>query len=304
MNPELKRDLDLSRRLEMRIYLDSMRAMYETAVKQSGELFDIASDLTAGFSRLDAGAVTQDSRIIKILRYCLAPSISQMKFGQFFGLSSIATFETDRIVRGVKLEQLKRISEELAQFVRQNLDRSRFLWLEQELEGDSLALARDYAKKWTCSLIADQNAQTEYRNWRKARQEALIQSFLVQGGYTRSSFAGEVQSYTDIKLGQYSLERKVRGQTSQKADLVVRSRETGKLVLIEAKAVGVQVDAFKRVKECCDKSRDWSLGAPLGEIDVVAVVAGFFAPANIEALEAAGVSVVWEHRLSDLEAHI
>ncbi len=301
---ELKKDLDTSRRFEMMTYLDSMRAMYESAVKQNGELFDIATELTTGFSRIEAEAVITDSRIIKILRYCVAPSISQMKFGQFFGLSSITALEKDRVVRGIKVAQLKKIAKPIADFVNANLDKSRFLWLERELQGESLSVAQDYAKKWTCSLIADQNAQTEYRNWRKTLQEAKIDAFLVESGYSRSTYTGVVRNQTDIKLGQFSHERKVHGRTDQKADLVIRTRNTGRIVLIEAKAVGVKVDAFKRVKECCDKSRDWCQNEALGDVDVVAVIGGFFASTNIEALEAAGVTVIWEHRLSDLASHL
>ena len=92
----------------------------------------------------------------------------------------------------------------------------------------------------------------------------------------------------------------MRGGTSQKADVIVRRKRDGQLVLIEAKAVGVQVDAFKRVKECCDKSRDWKSNAQLGDVVVVAVIAGFFAQQNLDALKTAGAAIVWEHRLTDL----
>ena len=104
-----------------------------------------------------------------------------------------------------------------------------------------------------------------------------------------------------INLGEYSKERKVRGGTSQKADVIVRRKQDGQLVLIEAKAVGVQLDAFKRVKESCDKARDWKSNEQLGEVVVVAVIAGFFVEQNLHALRNAGAVIVWEHRLTDFE---
>ena len=105
---------------------------------------------------------------------------------------------------------------------------------------------------------------------------------------------------TDINIGNYSKERKVKGATLQKADLIVRRKQDGRLFLLEAKTVGVQVDAFKRIKECCDKARDWKSNTELGKPEVIAVIAGFFAEQNLSALAQANVHIVWEHNLDTL----
>ncbi len=86
--------------------------------------------------------------------------------------------------------------------------------------------------------------------------------------------------------------------------MVVRRKRDGKLVLVEAKAVGVQVDAFKRIKECCDKSRDWMSNASLQSPQVIVVIGGFFAEQNVEALGRANVQIVWEHDLDELRRHL
>lgn len=286
----------------MRVYLDSMKAMYQNALLQNGEVYDIAMQLTRGFSAITADAILQDSRIIKILRYVIAPSISQMKFGQFFGLTSIDRYENDKLTSGsATFRQLKKIAGEIAMFAEEHLDQQRFLWLSPE-EG-ALAdkqLAERYAKNWTCSIAADQNAQTRYRNWRKDQQEHAIASELVKLGYTKSTYSGIVAARTDINLGDYTQEVRVKGRTRQKADLVARSKRNSKLVLIEAKAVGVEIDSTKRIKECCDKSGDWRSSRKLGAPIVVAVIAGFFNETGIANLRASKINVVWEHRLSDL----
>ena len=46
-------------------------------------------------TEINSKSILSDSRIIKILRYSICPSISQMKFGQFFGINSIEKFEND-----------------------------------------------------------------------------------------------------------------------------------------------------------------------------------------------------------------
>ena len=152
-------DISKSREFEMHTYLNSMNAMYLNALAQNGDIYDITFDLTEGFSKISGNAVIEDSRIIKILRYSIAPSISQMKFGQFFGITSIDKFENDKVSYDTsKYRELVKISDKIADFATRNLDRSRFIWLsDAKLQID---LALHYSKKWTCSIAADQNAQT------------------------------------------------------------------------------------------------------------------------------------------------
>jgi hypothetical protein len=277
-----------------------MEAMYENALAQNGEVYDIAFELTNGFSNISGKSVLSDSRVIKAFRYVVAPSISQMKFGQFFGLQSVDKFENDKVSEGTaKYRDLEKISEKIAIFAAKNLDLRRFIWLTDNQFKSALVF--DYAKKWTCSIAADQNAQTAYRNWRKAQQEQAIVAKLVSLGYVKSGYSGVVENKNDINIGEYTQEIKVKGRTIQKADIAFRSKRSKKLVLVEAKAVGVEIDATKRVKECCDKANDWASGENLQFPEIVAVIAGFFTVSNIENLTASHVHVVWEHRLSGIE---
>ena len=298
----LSDDLKRSREHEMKTYLNSMKAMYDNALAQNGEIYDIAKDSTDDFQRITAAAICADSRIIKILRYAIAPSISQMKFGQFFGIGSIGKFENDRLEPGTaKHNSLREIAPQIAEFASDNLDLNRFIWIPRDEDKISdRVLASEYAKGWTCSIASDQNAQTRYRNWRKDQQEHSIASELVRIGYTKSSFSGIVSKHTDIKIGEFTQELRVQGRTRQKADLIARSKKTKKLVLIEAKAVGVEIDSTKRIKECCDKANDWQSGPALNNPVVATVIAGFFNTTGIRNLQASNIEVVWEHRLSDL----
>ena len=292
-------DIAQSREYEMRTYLNSMKAMYENALEQNGEAYDIAFDLTKAFSNISGKAVLADSRVIKALRYAVAPSISQMKFGQLFGLISIDRFENNKVSEGTaKYRDLGKIADKIAAFAAENLDYRRFIWLaDNTLKSD---LAFSYAKKWTCSIAADQNAQTAYRNWRKTQQEQAIVAKLVSLGYVKSRYSGVIENQTDINIGEYTQEIKVKGRTIQKADVAFRSKSSKKLVLVEAKAVGVEIDATKRIKECCDKANDWISSNRLQAPEVIAVIAGFFTTNNITNLEASSVHVVWEHRLSGI----
>ena len=253
----VKSDIIKSREYEMGMYIRSMTSMYQSSVIQSSVLFDIAMALTKGFTKITAEAIVEDTRIIKIFRYCVTPSISQMKFGQLFGLSSIGSFENEVQLNSQQHKKIATVAPRIAKFVTENLDHDRFLWLLHNLSESERSLARQYAKSWTCSLIADQNAQTEFRNWRRLSQETHIEDQLVVLGYMQTTHRGNVERISDINPGSYSKERRVQGRTIQKADLTVRHRDGKRLILIEAKAMGVEIDAYKRVKECCDKAADW-----------------------------------------------
>lgn len=297
----LQNDLRLSREYEMRVYLDSMREMYDDAVEQNGELYDIAFALTDSFRAITSQAILADSRLIKTLRYAIAPTISQMKFGQMFGLNSVERFERSRVSgTSSTARELTRIAPRIAKFISENIDRTRFIWLDDPSQYSNLA--QGYAKKWTCSMAADQNAQTNYRNWRKQKQEHSIADHLLSLKYAKSAHKGLISQATDIGIGEFTQEIRVQGRTIQRADLVFRSRKSRKLVLLEAKAVGVELDATKRIKECCDKANDWSASAALGDPQIVAVIAGFFTEHNIANLSASNIRIVWEHRLSDLDS--
>lgn len=301
----LEEDLRRSRDAEKATYLGCMSGLYADAVESNGEIYDRAAEATQNFESITPESVLADSTIIRVLRYCTAPSISQMKFGQLFGLRTIEPFEKVAVSPGgSRHAQLSAIAGRLASFVTDNLDSARFVWLSETLTKRERILASRYAKRWTCSLMSDQNAQTEYRNWRKRQQELAIARFIEESGYVLSAGRSTIESHLDLAVGEYRSEVKVRGRTTQKADLVVRSKRDKRLILIEAKAVGVELDSTKRIKECCDKANDWSTSKVLGRIQPVAVVAGFFTLTGVSNLESSGISVVWEHRLQDLTAFL
>ena len=155
----IQSDIQKSRKHEMETYLGAMKNLYDNAIAQNCEIYDFAFNLTQGFSAITADSILADPRIIKILRYAIAPSISQMKFGQMFGISSVGVFEDSK---GRLPAELKRIAPQIAAFTTKHLDRARFGWLEDN--SLNIPVARQYARQWTCSNAADQNAQTSFRH--------------------------------------------------------------------------------------------------------------------------------------------
>lgn len=291
-------------RFETSIFFEMSKKLYSDSETRCDSLYDIAFRKTNGFrDQVTPRMLLEDSRIIKILRYCMLPVLSQMKLGQLVGLDSTADFEENIVDRGRLGKTLAAVAPEICRMVNRYLDSQRFLWLQETLQGYELSLAERYAKRWTCSLIANQNSATAFRNWRKELQETTAVEGIVKAGYVSVQTRRIVTSIDDLLVGQYSRECRVQGRNVQKADLAVRLKKSGKLLLVEAKAIGVRIDAFKRVKECREKFDDWR--ERFGEDIVCAVVlSGFVPQKEYESLVKAGGVVFWEYDIAALTRYL
>ena len=151
--------LKKSERFETNIFFEMSRKLYSDSATQCDPLYDIAFQKTNGFrDKITPQMLLDDSRVVKVLRYCMLPVLSQMKLGQLVGLDTTAVFEDNIIDRGPRAKELKKAAPEICRTVNRHLDSQRFLWLQETLKGRELQLAEKYAKQWTCSLIANQNS--------------------------------------------------------------------------------------------------------------------------------------------------
>ncbi len=295
----IEKDLVAAETFETNIFFKMARQLYTDCVTQCDSIFDIAMDKTDGFRRISAEVLVSDSRIIKVLRYCMLPVISQMKLGQLVGLDSTKDFEDELVSKGRKLSELKRIAPRLCEIITDNLDSQRFLWHQTTLNDENRQLAVKYAKNWTCSLIANQNSSTAFRNWRKELQESTAIQEIIKAGYTPVETRRRIRSIDDLLPGQCCRECVIVGRNNQKADIVIRLKQSKKLLLIEAKAIGVKIDAFKRIKECREKFDDWNntFGTM---VEVGVVLSGFIPSTEYRSLIDENIHVFFEHDISTL----
>ena len=182
-NMDLKKELELAEKYETEVFFKMANQLYSDCAVQCETLFDIAMDKTEGFKSITPEVLQEDGRIIKILRYCVIPTISQMKLGQLVGIDSTADFEESCSLTRFREEQLRKIVPKLCEIFIKNLDSQRFLWNQAILTKSNYEIAVAYAKKWTCSLIANQNSGTAFRNWRKERQESKAANEIIEAGY-------------------------------------------------------------------------------------------------------------------------
>jgi hypothetical protein len=73
-------------------------------------------------------------------------------------------------------------------------------------------------------------------------------------------------------------------------------------LFLEAKAIGVKIDSYKRIKEIRNKESDWRAGFPNARVG--AAVAGWIPESQIETLLGDDIEVFWEHRLDSLQDYI
>lgn len=284
---------------ETAIFFKMAKQLYADCASQCNSVFDIAFDKTQGFTKITPEVILADSRIIKVLRYCMLPVISQMKLGQLVGLTTVKDFEDDLVSQGRKYKTLQLVAPQLCKLFVEYMDTQRFLWHQTRLDEQQMNLAVQYAKNWTCSLIANQNSSTAFRNWRKELQETSAVQEIVKAGYKSVETRKKISNVNDILPGQYSRECFVKGRNNQKADIVVHLKKSKKLLLIEAKAIGVRIDAFKRIKECREKFDDWK-EAFGNNVEVGVVLSGFIPIGEYDSLVTEGIHVFFEHNNEDL----
>jgi hypothetical protein len=291
------------------IYKETTTALFRELQDPLKLLYDEMIRVTSNLTSITPEILQANPRIIKILRYCLTPVISQMRLGQIIGLGTTESFEEQG--RAPDSEQ----AANLARWFNTNLDRERFPWASAPVSWSAgeRSVAEQYAKLWTVSLVSNQNTATKYRNQRKDRQERAIANALQGIGLTfqarlgavpkgqRRPRSGGIQFPSDILPKSFIKEKKILAgsEKKQKSDLTVRPTEDERLFCIEAKAVGIRLDSTKRLKELNDKFTDWAKSSL--SITTVGVVAGFFNDLELVAtIKKRGIPIFFEHDLLPL----
>lgn len=231
----------------------------------------------------DLMARSEDLRSLGTMRATLA----DVRVARFF-VAGDALSADDLDLIGMAAPRRERATPQLA-FISSFLDPLRFPWLAGN-HGPT-AEQRQAAARWTAGMMASARTATSRRMETSVRQEALAKLAVEAAGYTLSSGS--------LNPGEYGNETKIAGI---KADVPVRLRN-GRLLLLEAKVSGSEVNSYKRLNhEVTDKLTKWQAAEP-GAL-VGAVLAGVFSAGALVAAHQAGVLLFWEHDLDLLTRFI
>ncbi len=283
-----------SQQLEEDVFLNQIREFYDTELERHKELYDFVADQTNNFRNFDAEIIREEPRVVKILRYLVKPPISQMKFGQFNGVGSTTNYEDED-----PSTPNKDVAQQMADFMQSNMDERKVPWIYRDVDvNDWIDVSRD----WTCDIIAQSEAATRYRNWRKDVQEDRVAEAMKEAGLRRVSRSSTISDIDDLPARTFVSETKVACPgDDQKADFVARPAKD-ELLFLEAKAIGVKIDSYKRIKEIRNKESDWRSGFPNARVG--AAVAGWIPASQIETLLGDDIEVFWEHRLDSLQNYL
>lgn len=283
-----------SQQLEEEIFLSQIREFYADELEKNKELYDFVARYTDNFRNFDADIIREEPNVVKILRYLVKPPISQMKFGQFNGVGSTGNYEKEN-----PSSPAKATAEEMADFMEQNMDERKVPWLYRDVDVEEWI---DVSRDWTCDIIAQSEAKTRYRNWRKDVQEDKVAEAMKDVGLRRVSRSSTISDMDDLPAGTFVSETKVACPgDDQKADFVARPAKN-EILFLEAKAVGVKIDSYKRIKEIRNKESDWRDGFPNARVG--AAIAGWIPESQIETLLGDDIDVFWEHRLESLQDYL
>jgi len=306
---------------EESIYMTLTLSLFRELQLPNQDRFDQLMRATQSLTLITRQVLQASPGLVKILRYCLAPVISQMRLGQIVGLGTTESFEERQAT------PTDGQADRLACWFNDYLDRERFPWFANPaVSPTERRISESFAKLWTVSLLSDQNTATKYRTQRKERQEqAIVEALRARGLESQASLGppasprrarrkpgdpprpkvaaklGGIDNVHDVQAGHFVKEQKILGgsQKKQTADVTVRPTLEKRLFCIEAKAVGIKIDSTKRLKELNDKCTDWN-GSAL-PIQTIGVCAGMFNSSELIAtMKLREVPIFFEHALDRL----
>jgi hypothetical protein len=321
-------DLLMSQQREEATYKRLTLELYKQLQEPLKSLYDEAIRATVNFTAITAETIQQHPRIIKILRYCLTPVISQMRLGQIVGVGTTRPFEVG------DARPSDAVAAEVGRWVENYLDRERFPWTSPappDWSPPERSIAEHYAKLCTVALVSNQNTDTLYRMNRQRLQEEAIADVLRSIGLAFQAELGPprlpqprrkkgdppqppvprrpvgISKIDDVQAGHFVTEKVILAGLgrNQKSDLTARPIDQPallhppRLFCIEAKAVGIRIDSAKRLKELNDKFTDWA-GSAI-PITTIGVCSGFFNLLELMAtIRVRGIPIFFEHDLAPL----
>ncbi|MFC7046550.1 XamI family restriction endonuclease [Halobacteriaceae archaeon GCM10025711] len=212
---EIDEEAERSGEIERNTYLTYIREEYDNNLQKAADLYDITAEKTDNFRDITAEVIRDDPRIVMILRFLVKPTISQMKFGALVGLRSTRDYES--FDQGEVRTPNTDTAESIAAFAAENLSPEKAPWVFKDNVDEEEAIK--WSRLWVSDKVAEQRAETNYRNARAAEQEQKTIKALKQAGYTRSSHKGLISSKNDIEVGTYVPESRVAGEDTKKQTL-------------------------------------------------------------------------------------
>lgn len=245
---------------------------------------------TADLRQIDPAMLVAAPQLVTAFRFTFAPPLSNDTVKEHVGGA------VD--VRRLPLQR----AEAVVELIRKGLDTLRFPWL---IEGrEPTGSERELAITWTAGLMAVERARTDARIRPSRDQEARVKQVLEAAGLTRVARPRRgIKLISDLVPGTFTDETHCG---SRQADIPARLFD-GRLLLIEAKISGTQLNSWKRlINDSCTKAPDWRREFGDGAVVPVAVLSGAFALEHLKLAQGPSyrMLLIWDHRLDVLREFV
>lgn len=291
---QIENDVEMAKALFRRRRLDEPLALYTRFYNEFEPIFQDLIDRLPSLM----GDIFDPARMPELvdepdkqaaLRYLTAPPISEDD------LKTLAESTLTAAALRRDTGQARRVRDVVSHIV----DPHRFPWIREGR--DPTPEERAQAVMASSVLAAIRKVETRRRSNARKEQEDAVENLLVDIGFQQVPPRKIALLDSAPRPGAFCRESLLG---DSRADFVVRLHDCRAMPL-ECKASNSSVNSFKRVNhEALGKARSWIAGFGTRQVTPAAVIAGVFAPANLETAQDGGLAIVWSHRLVDLAVFI
>lgn len=309
---ELAADADSARArfVESRLHPDPEdRVVYEAEIERGRNAAETLLRRSDDLTRWDAGAI-RDREALDIARYATLPMTSADDLDTLFATCVGAWIkQTASSTRRVSREPTPEAFALIAEYLANNMDPILTPWLRASRE--PAETEREMFALWVASARAASRVGSARKNRGAQRQENAVRESLVEidyGAVEKGRQRGAADSrFRPIELPPRTFTAKPRVLNGKSADVVIRLADDHpsgiKVLVVECKDSNSAINSRKRLFEVAAKRAAWLRGEDLpNEFRTVAVLSGVFGLRELEDAQKEGIHIIWEHRLSDLQA--
>lgn len=291
---QIETDAETSKALFRRRRLDEPLALYTRFYDEFEPIFQELIDRLPSL----AGEIFDPAQMPELvdepnkraaLRYLTAPPISEDD------LKTLAESTLTAAALRRDAGQARRVRDVVLHIV----DPHRFPWIRESR--DPTSEERAQAVVASSVLAAIRKVETRRRSNARKEQEDAVEKLLVDIGFQQIPPRNIALFDSAPRPGTFCRESLLG---DSRADFVVRLHDRRAMPL-ECKASNSAVNSFKRINlEALGKARSWIAEFGSRQVTPAAVIAGVFAPANLETAQGGGLAIIWSHRLADLAVFI
>ncbi|MGD9696305.1 MAG: XamI family restriction endonuclease [Thermoleophilia bacterium] len=289
---ELDAEIAAAKRLFTAERLDEPLQHYQRLLERyMGDVEDlIEQTVDLSLLREHAVEVTSDPRLLRALRFCAGPPVSEDDLKVLTGISlAPGRLRASPSSAGMVIDVIRLV-----------LDDVRFPWAAARTEPSEGERAA--AVLATAALMATEGARTRRRNTARTIQEEAVADALLAAGFRRTRAPRKIEMLQDAPGPGVFCDETAFGE--RQADLIVGLWD-GRRMPIECKVSNSTVNSVKRVNnDAAAKAESWLQDFGRSQVVPCAVLSGVFKRTNLESAQSRGLTLFWAHRLDDLTGWI